>query len=179
MRTLMAAGGDRHVIYVSIVGVDRHPFAYYRTKLEAERMLEQSGRHWTIQRATQFHDLVDRFLTLPVSAKTSHLRFQPVATDDVSARLAELVAAGPSGRAPDFGEPDPGQDHGQAGPVDPVTPDRVGQGVRPGGSLGARPPVGLADMGSVAEGALGSDLTLVVPFRRAPYAGQCKTDASP
>jgi uncharacterized protein YbjT (DUF2867 family) len=106
MRTLMAAGGDRHVIYVSIVGVDRHPFAYYRTKLEAERMLEQSGRHWTIQRATQFHDLVDRFLTLPVSAKTSHLRFQPVATDDVSARLAELVAAGPSGRAPDFGGPE-------------------------------------------------------------------------
>ena len=106
MRTLVAARGERHVIYVSIVGVDRHPFAYYRTKLEAERLLEQSGGRWTIQRATQFHDLVDRFLALPVFAKTPHLRFQPVATDDVSVRLAELVAAGPSGHAPDFSGPE-------------------------------------------------------------------------
>jgi uncharacterized protein YbjT (DUF2867 family) len=106
MRTLLAARGDRHVINVSIVGVDRHPFAYYRTKLEAEQLLEQSGGRWTIQRATQFHDLVDRFLALPVFAKTAHLRFQPVATDDVSARLAELVAAGPGGHAPDFGGPE-------------------------------------------------------------------------
>jgi uncharacterized protein YbjT (DUF2867 family) len=106
MRTLVAAQGDRHVIYVSIVGVERHPFAYYRTKLEAERLLEQSGRSWTIQRATQFHDLVDRFLALPVFAKTAHLRFQPVATDDVSVRLAELVAAGPGGHAADFGGPE-------------------------------------------------------------------------
>ena len=106
MRSLVAARGDRHVISVSIVGVDRHPFAYYRTKLEAERLLEQSGGGWTIQRATQFHDLVDRFLDFPVFAKTPHLRFQPVATDDVSARLAELVAAGPSGHVPDFGGPE-------------------------------------------------------------------------
>lgn len=106
MRTLVASRGDRHVINVSIVGVDRHPFAYYRTKLEAERMLEQSGGNWTIQRATQFHDLVDRFLAFPVFAKTPHLRFQPVATDDVSVRLAELVTAGPSGHAPDFGGPE-------------------------------------------------------------------------
>jgi len=34
-------------------------------------------------------------------------------------------------------------------------------------------------MGSMAAGTLGSDLTLVVLFRRAPYAGQCKTDPQP
>jgi len=34
-------------------------------------------------------------------------------------------------------------------------------------------------MGSVAEGTSGCDLTLVMLFRRAPYAGQCKTDPSP
>ena len=66
MRSLLAARGDRHVIYVSIVGVDRNPFGYYRTKLEAERLLEQSGGNWTIQRATQFHDLIDRFLGMPL-----------------------------------------------------------------------------------------------------------------
>ncbi|MDQ1360003.1 MAG: hypothetical protein QOJ44_380 [Acidimicrobiaceae bacterium] len=106
MRTLLAARGDRHVLYVSIVGVDQNPFAYYRTKLEAERLLEQSDGHWTIQRATQFHDLVDRFLGMPVFVKTPHLRFQPIATGDVSVRLAELVAVGPSGHAPDIGGPE-------------------------------------------------------------------------
>ena len=100
MRSLLAARGDRHVIYVSIVGVDRNPFGYYRTKLEAERLLEQSGGNWTIQRATQFHDLIDRFLGMPLFVRTPHLRFQPVATDDLSVRLAELVAAGPCGHAP-------------------------------------------------------------------------------
>jgi uncharacterized protein YbjT (DUF2867 family) len=106
MRTLVAARGDRHVINVSIVGVNRHPFAYYRTKLEAEQLLEQSGGGWTNQRATQFYDLVDRFLAFPVFAKTPHLQFQPVATEDVSARLADLVAAGPSGHVADFGGPE-------------------------------------------------------------------------
>lgn len=34
-------------------------------------------------------------------------------------------------------------------------------------------------MGSVAESTFGSDVTLVVRFHRAPYAGQCKTDPNP
>jgi uncharacterized protein YbjT (DUF2867 family) len=106
MRTLLAARGSRHLIYVSIVGVDQNPFAYYRTKWEAERLLEQSGGDWTIQRATQFHDLIDRFLGMPLFVRTPHLRFQPVATGDLSVRLAEQVAAGPGGRAPDFGGPE-------------------------------------------------------------------------
>ena len=38
--------------------------------------------------------------------RTPHLRFQPVATDDLSVRLAELVAAGPVRHAPDFGGPE-------------------------------------------------------------------------
>jgi uncharacterized protein YbjT (DUF2867 family) len=106
MRTVLAARGDRHVLYVSIVGVDRHPFSYYRTKLEAERLLERSAGNWTIQRATQFHDLVDRFLGMPVFVKTPHLRFQPIGIGDVSGRLADLVAAGPSGHVTDIGGPE-------------------------------------------------------------------------
>lgn len=106
MRTLLAAAGDRHVLYVSIVGVDRNPSFYYGTKLEAEHVLEQYGKNWTIQRATQFHDLVDRFLGMPVFVKTPHLRFQPIGTGDVSMRLAELVATGPAEHAPDAGGPE-------------------------------------------------------------------------
>jgi len=50
------AGGP-HLVYISIVGVDRVPFPYYRTKLAVERMVEESGLGWTVLRATQFHDL--------------------------------------------------------------------------------------------------------------------------
>jgi uncharacterized protein YbjT (DUF2867 family) len=94
-----------HVIYISIVGVDTMRFGYYRSKHEAEKVVESGGARWTIQRATQFHDLLDRFLGWHLFPVTAHLRFQPVDTGDVSVRLADLVEAGPSGRAEDMGGP--------------------------------------------------------------------------
>ena len=51
-----------HLIYVSIVGVDRHRLPYYKAKWAAEQVVESSGPRWTILRATQFHDLLDRML---------------------------------------------------------------------------------------------------------------------
>lgn len=95
-----------HLVYVSIVGVDRNPYPYYRAKLAAERVVERLGERWSIQRATQFHDLVDRFLGLAVTPVTPHLAFQPVDTGDLSERLARLVEEGPAGRAEDFGGPE-------------------------------------------------------------------------
>lgn len=50
--------GAPHLVYVSIVGVDRIPLGYYRTKLQAEHLTKGSGLPWTILRATQFHDLI-------------------------------------------------------------------------------------------------------------------------
>ncbi len=100
-----AAEVGAHVIYVSIVGVDSMRFSYYRAKHDAETVVESGGGRWTIQRATQFHDLLDRFLGWPVFPVTKNLAFQPVDTGDLSARLADLVAAGPSRRADDFGGP--------------------------------------------------------------------------
>ncbi|MBV8162065.1 MAG: NAD(P)H-binding protein, partial [Acidimicrobiia bacterium] len=46
-----------HLLYVSIVGVDRHRLPYYRAKWAAEQVVEASGAGWTILRATQFHEL--------------------------------------------------------------------------------------------------------------------------
>lgn len=95
-----------HFVYVSIVGVDRNRLPYYRAKLDAEREVERVGGRWTVQRATQFHDLLDVFFGWPVFPRTPDLAFQPVDTGDVSRRLEALVAAGPQGRAEDFGGPD-------------------------------------------------------------------------
>src|SRR3712207_5750624 len=66
--------GVQHLVFISIVGVDRNPyFPYYRMKLEAERIVERSSVPWTILRATQFHDFVlrsirslDRLPIMPV-----------------------------------------------------------------------------------------------------------------
>jgi uncharacterized protein YbjT (DUF2867 family) len=102
--TAVRAAGA-HLIYVSIVGVDQMRFGYYRSKYDAEKLVESGGGRFTIQRATQFHDLLDRFLGWRVFPVTTHLAFQPVDTGDVSERLAELVDAGPSGRTEDFGGP--------------------------------------------------------------------------
>jgi uncharacterized protein YbjT (DUF2867 family) len=107
----MRRAGCRHLVYVSIVGVDRIPVTYYKAKLEAERRIEdQDGVPWTIQRATQFHpflaDMLARLVRLPVIPLPSALRFQPVDVQEVADRLVEQVLAAPVGRAPDFGGPE-------------------------------------------------------------------------
>jgi uncharacterized protein YbjT (DUF2867 family) len=112
-RTLIDAarrgGADPHLIYVSIVGIDRIPLGYYRQKLAVERLVEASGLPWTIQRATQFHDLLaamfgalSRSPIVPVLTRT---RFQPVDVRDVAARLEQLADHEPAGRVPDLGGP--------------------------------------------------------------------------
>ena len=53
-----SARSHPHLIYVSIVGVDRSPFPYYRAKYACELVLERSGLPVTVVRATQFHTLV-------------------------------------------------------------------------------------------------------------------------
>jgi uncharacterized protein YbjT (DUF2867 family) len=47
-----------HLVYISIVGVDRIPLGLYRRKLAEEELISTSGLSWTVLRATQFHDLV-------------------------------------------------------------------------------------------------------------------------
>jgi uncharacterized protein YbjT (DUF2867 family) len=43
--------GVSHIVFISIVGVDRNPYyPYYRVKLDAERVIERSPVPWTILR---------------------------------------------------------------------------------------------------------------------------------
>lgn len=107
---LAVAGGARHLLYVSIVGIDRIPFRYYRNKLACEELVAKGGVPHTILRATQFHDLIAAALgaveRLPLAPLPLDFRFQPVATEDVAVRVADLVEGEPLGRAPDFGGPE-------------------------------------------------------------------------
>lgn len=49
------------------MGVDRHPYFYYRAKSQAEGVVERSGLPYTILRTIRFHDLVP--LALRASAR--------------------------------------------------------------------------------------------------------------
>jgi uncharacterized protein YbjT (DUF2867 family) len=100
-----AAHVGAHLIYISIVGVDAMRYSYYRGKWRAEQAIEASGAPCTVQRATQFHDLLHRFLGWRLFPVTKHFAFQPVDTGEVADRLVGLVDQGPSGRVEDFGGP--------------------------------------------------------------------------
>ncbi|WP_433022786.1 SDR family oxidoreductase [Kribbella sp. CA-294648] len=101
--------GVEHLIVVSIVGIDRIPLPYYRHKLAVERLVEQSSIPYSVLRATQFHNLIDRIFTaqrfLPVLLAPA-VKLQPIAVEDVATRLTALATAPPTGRAPDIGGPE-------------------------------------------------------------------------
>ena len=108
--TVAARRGRPHLLYISIVGVDRHPLPYYKAKWAAEAVIEGAGLPHTILRATQFHSLLDGHLTrlarLPVLPVPRGVRFQPVDAREVATRVVALVGAGPSGRVADMGGPE-------------------------------------------------------------------------
>jgi uncharacterized protein YbjT (DUF2867 family) len=97
-RTLLEAArpaGVRHVLYVSINGIDRVPYRYYQAKLDTEKVVEESGIPYTILRAAQFHPFVEMLLS--TSSKLGPViidpkfRVQPVAIEDVADRIAQLL----------------------------------------------------------------------------------------
>lgn len=101
------AAGVRHVVHLSIVGIDRVSMPYYRAKLAAEAVVCASGVPFTILRATQFFPLLDTILSAssrlgPTIVDPSFV-FQPVHVSDVAERIAAVLAAESSGEAGDFG----------------------------------------------------------------------------
>ena len=107
-----------HLVFISVVGADRIPvvsgvdramFGYFASKRAAEQVVADSGLPWTTLRATQFHDLVltvaRQLAKLPVVPVPAGVRFQPVDTGEVAARLVELALGAPAGLVPDLGGP--------------------------------------------------------------------------
>lgn len=92
------------------MGIDDHPYPYYETKREAERVVENGDLPWTILRATQFHGFVAWILSglarSPVMPVPRDVDIQPVAAEEVADRLVGAVLGEPAGRLPDVGGPE-------------------------------------------------------------------------
>jgi uncharacterized protein YbjT (DUF2867 family) len=110
--------GVQHLVYISVVGAERVPvasgvdramFGYFASKRAAEQVIEGSAVPWTTLRATQFYDLIlivtRAMAKLPLIPIPSGVRFQPVDTDEVAARLVELALGAPAGLVPDLAGP--------------------------------------------------------------------------
>jgi uncharacterized protein YbjT (DUF2867 family) len=103
--------GSPHMVQPSIVGIDRiASWGYVKTKLEVERIVENSGLPWTIMRITQFYDYCfensRKLAKFPVVAPVpAGFRGQPVDPGEVATRLVEFALGEPAGRAPDMAGP--------------------------------------------------------------------------
>lgn len=156
-RLVVAAGkaGVHHLVYVSIVGVDRVPIPYYRHKLAAEQAVAAGPVPWTVLRTTQFGGFLDELLRAasrlgPVIGDRAIVA-QPVDPRDVAERLVHWITAGPLNGIEEYGGPQVlrydeavrawNAVRGSRRPLLPVrVPGRLGRELRAGGLVtGATP----------------------------------------
>jgi uncharacterized protein YbjT (DUF2867 family) len=114
-RRLQAAGsasGARHLVTLSIVGIDRVPgWGYYVAKRRQEEVAREGPMPVTVVRATQFHEFAGEILRTtrrgPVAFMIS-MRTQPVAARTVGRLLVETATrpVDPTGRTLEIAGPD-------------------------------------------------------------------------
>lgn len=100
-----------HIVYISIIGVDRSNMPYYVAKHAAEALIAASGLPYSILRATQFHGFIASILrslgvdTQPEITVPAGVRVQSVAVGEVAERLVTLAELGPLGHIAEMGGP--------------------------------------------------------------------------
>ncbi len=94
-----AAAGVGHHVALSIVGTDSLPDSgYMRAKVAQEKLIKESSIPYSIVRATQFFEFVNRIADEATDGNTVRLPpvgFQPMAADDVASAVARVAAAPP------------------------------------------------------------------------------------
>ncbi|HLH28792.1 MAG TPA: NAD(P)H-binding protein [Acidimicrobiales bacterium] len=100
--------GATHVVVLSIVGIERVPYPYYRAKIAQERAARAGPLPVTIVRATQFHEfagqLLDRSTFGPLSV-VPVMTVQPIAARAVAQVLVEAAEQPASTETLEIGGP--------------------------------------------------------------------------
>jgi uncharacterized protein YbjT (DUF2867 family) len=100
-RNLFAAetmAAVRHHVALSIVGTDRSDNGYFRAKVAQEKLIKASGVPYTIIRSTQFMEFLRGIADSAADGNVVRISpglFQPIASDDVAAFVAEVALAPP------------------------------------------------------------------------------------
>jgi uncharacterized protein YbjT (DUF2867 family) len=100
-RNLLAAesaAGVRHHVALSIVGTDRSGNGYFRAKVAQEKLIAASSIPYTIIRSTQFMEFLRGIADSSAAGNRVRISpglFQPIASDDVAANVADVALAAP------------------------------------------------------------------------------------
>jgi uncharacterized protein YbjT (DUF2867 family) len=104
------AAGVKHHVILSVVGADRLPDSgYLRAKLVQEETAKKGSVPYTILRATQFFEFINRIVESSVDGGTVHLApvfVQPESADDVVTALAEIAEGDPVNGVIELGGPE-------------------------------------------------------------------------
>jgi uncharacterized protein YbjT (DUF2867 family) len=93
-----AAANVRHHVALSIVAIDRTDNGYFRAKVAQEKLVKASGVPYTIVRSTQFMEFFRGIADSSAEGNKVRLPailFQPIASDDVAASVADVALAPP------------------------------------------------------------------------------------
>jgi uncharacterized protein YbjT (DUF2867 family) len=94
-----AAAGVAHHVALSVVGTERlTESGYFRAKLAQETLIAESSMPYSIVRATQFYEFVNRIADDAADGNTVRLPpalIQPTAADDVASGVGRVAAGAP------------------------------------------------------------------------------------
>jgi len=105
-----AAAGVRHHVALSIVGCEGLPDSgYMRAKVAQEKLIKESSIPYSIVRATQFFEFVNRIADSATEGNTVRVppvRFQPMAAEDVASAVAKVTMGSPLNGIVEVGGPE-------------------------------------------------------------------------
>ena len=105
-----ADAGVQHHIALSVVGTERLlESGFFRAKLAQENLIRASSTPYSIVRATQFFEFVDKIADMSTEGNRVRLPpvlFQPMAADDVASALCRIATGSPVNGTVETGGPD-------------------------------------------------------------------------
>jgi uncharacterized protein YbjT (DUF2867 family)/quercetin dioxygenase-like cupin family protein len=108
--TYEVAAGVRHHIALSVVGMERLPeYGYFRAKIAQEKLIKGSSIPYSIIRATQFFEFIDRIADEGTEGNTVRLApmlIQPMAAGDVASTVASIAVGKPVNGTVEIAGPD-------------------------------------------------------------------------
>jgi len=105
-----AAAGVAHHVALSVVGTERlTESGYFRAKLAQEKLIAGSSMPYSIVRATQFYEFVERIAADATDGNTVRLPpalIQPMAADEVASGVGRVAVGAPLDRMVEIAGPE-------------------------------------------------------------------------